>query len=108
MVPPSGKLKDMNKSTDSGEKCVEGCHRIEVPTEDEIRALKAMREIKERVRDLKHRISATSSSCGEKNREIERLEEEVDHLKKEWKKWEDRLKEASRIRMILLGHEKPD
>lgn len=98
----------MSKSPESGEKCVEGCHRIEVPTEDEIQALRAMREIKEKVRDLNHRISGIGSSFGEKDGEAERLEEEINHLKREWKKWEERLKEAARIRMILLGHENPD
>ena len=98
----------MSKSHENGEKCVEGCHRIEVPTEDEIKALRAMREIKEKVRDLNHRISRIGSSSGEKDGEAERLEDEINRLKREWKKWEERLKEAARIRMILLGHENPD
>jgi len=98
----------MAEFSENGTKCVEGCHGIEVPTEDEIQALRAMREIKEKVRDLKHRISRISSSFGEKDGEAERLEDEINHLKREWKTWEERLKEAARIRMILLGHEKPD
>jgi chromosome segregation ATPase len=100
--------KAVSKSPESGEECVKGCHRIEVPTEDEIQALRAMRAIKEKVRDLNHRISEIGSSSGEKDGEAERLEDEINHLKREWKKWEERLKEAARIRMILLGHENPD
>ena len=98
----------MSKSPESGEECVEGCHRIEVPTEDEMQALRAMRAIKEKVRELNLRISGIGSSSGEKDGEAERLEDEINHLKREWKKWEERLKEAARIRMILLGHENPD
>jgi len=98
----------MSKSPENGEKCVEGCHRIEVPTEDEMKALRAMREIKEKVRDLNKRISGISSRLGEKDGEAECLGDEINHLKREWKQWEERLKEAARIRMILLGHENPD
>ena len=98
----------MSKSPESGEECVDGCHRIEVPTEDEMQALRAMRAIKEKVRELNLRISGIGSSSGEKAGEAERLEDEINRLKREWKKWEERLKEAARIRMILLGHENPD
>jgi chromosome segregation ATPase len=98
----------VSKSPENGEECVESCHRIEVPTEDEMQALRAMRAIKEKVRDLNHRISGIGSGLGEKDGEAGRLEDEINHLKREWKKWEERLKEAARIRMILLGHENPD
>ena len=88
--------------------CSKGCQRVEVPTEDEIEALKAMREIKDKVRQLTKKISEFSLHSRGKKEEIERLEREVEHLKREWKGWEEKRKEAARVRMVLLGHEKPD
>ncbi len=88
--------------------CGRGCHKVEVPTEDELQALNAMRDIKERVRDLKKKIYRLAASTSGKNDEIARLESEVERLKKEWQEWEEKRKEAARMRMIHLGHENPD
>ena len=88
--------------------CGKGCQRIEVPTQDEIEALDAMRHIKEKVRDLKKRISKHTSSNRGRNEEIKHLEMEIEHLREEWNALEEKRKEAARVRMILLGHEKPD
>ena len=81
------------------------CQRIEVPTEDELAALNAMMAIKDRVREIKKLLSDLSSS--EKNAEkISGLEKKLARLKKEWKELERKREEATRERMILLGHEK--
>ena len=84
------------------------CKQVEVPTEDEVEALNAMREVKERVRSIKGRISRLSNprdaaETGERTR----LETEMAQLKKEWEKLEERRCQAARERMVLLGHEEP-
>ena len=82
------------------------CQQIEVPTEDELIALKAMRTIKERVRKLKKRLSEMKNSDLKKEAdEIRELKKEIAQLKVNWKKWEEKRKMAARERMILLGHE---
>ncbi|MFH1350099.1 MAG: hypothetical protein ABII26_04100 [Pseudomonadota bacterium] len=82
------------------------CKQVEVPTEDEIMALNALRRIKDRVRKLKKQLSHVSSleedAGGKESRGVE---EEIARLKTEWKSWEEKRKEATRERMILLGHE---
>jgi predicted RNase H-like nuclease (RuvC/YqgF family) len=88
--------------------CGKGCQKVEVPTEDEFQALNAMRDIKEKVRGLKKKISRLASSASGKNDEIAHLEKEVERLKKDWQEWEEKRREAARMRMILLGHERPD
>lgn len=86
--------------------CDKSCGNIEVPTEDELAALNAMRAIKERVRDLKKRISEITPSGGAESAEEQAtMEQEMVELKRAWREWEDRRKEAARQRMILLGHE---
>lgn len=78
--------------------CNKSCKGSEVPAEDELVALNAMRAIKDRVRDLKKRIDGNA----ERMRDLER---EMAQLKAEWNEWEKKRKEAARKRMILLGHE---
>ena len=82
------------------------CKRPEVPSEEEMVALNAMRSIKERVRDLKKRLSEVSSSQkeGDVQEELE-LEQKMDALKAQWNEWEEKRQRAARERMILLGHE---
>ena len=82
------------------------CKKMEVPSEDEVEALNAMRAIKERVGDLKTRLSEISSS----NRDVGKsealaLEQKMEKLKAEWNEWEGKRKKAAKERMILLGHE---
>lgn len=82
------------------------CKGVQVPSEDEVVALNAMRNIKGRVRELKKRLSLLSSSGRDEHvEEILALEKEMDRLKAEWNGWEERRKNAARERMILLGHE---
>jgi hypothetical protein len=86
--------------------CEDLCKSREVPSEDELTALNAMREIKNRVRGLKKSLSETSLSneSGEQN-DINRLKSEMAQLKVEWDCWEERRQEAAKQRMIRLGHE---
>ena len=86
--------------------CKEICKGVEVPSDDEVEALNAMKSIKLRVRELKKRISEISSV--EKNREansLSALEQELARLKGEWNQWEEKRRKAAKERMILLGHE---
>jgi predicted nucleic acid-binding Zn-ribbon protein len=100
--------KPMSHEPENEMSCGKGCQKVEVPTEDELRALNAMREIKERVRELSKKISHLESNSEGKSKEIVRIQGEVERLKEEWKEWEEKRKEAARVRMILLGHEEPD
>jgi predicted nuclease with TOPRIM domain len=86
--------KDIEGSPEE-DKC---CKRLEVPSEDEVVALNAMRAIKDRVRDLRKRLSEISESILE-------LEQEMAELKVQWNDWEEKREKAARERMILLGHE---
>ena len=83
------------------------CKKLEVPSEEEMVALNAMRAIKERVRDLKKRLSEVSSSHKEEDRtEALELEKKMEALKAQWDECEEKRKRAAKERMILLGHEK--
>jgi len=94
------KIKETSTEVDS---C---CKKMEVPSEEEVAALKAMKAIKERVRDLKKRLSKISSSHkGEDQAEALELEKKMQALKAQWNDWEEKRKKAAKERMILLGHE---
>jgi chromosome segregation ATPase len=97
-----------NKKTKGTSEEVDSCcKKMEVPSEDEVAALKAMRAIKERVRDLKTRLSEISSSNRDEHKgEALALERKMEKLKAEWNEWEEKRKKAARERMIFLGHEK--
>ena len=97
------KKKNVNIGCDS-----KNCKPIEVPTEDELVALNAMRTIKEHSKEVKKRLSEISLLNEDENAEkILELEREMEQLKAEWKQWEEKRKDAVRERMILLGHEEP-
>ena len=86
--------------------CASRCKPIQVPTEDELEALHAMRAIKGRAREMKKRLSEMRpSSRPEDKEEARTLKKELGKLKTEWDQWEEKRKEAARERMILLGHE---
>ncbi|MBU2499264.1 MAG: hypothetical protein KKE57_10205 [Proteobacteria bacterium] len=88
--------------------CEKTCGNLEVPTDEEVAALSALREIKNRVRELKKRRSELSSHKGAgKAEDLSAMEREMAELKMRWEKWEKRRKQAARERMILLGHEDP-
>jgi hypothetical protein len=79
------------------------CKMMDLPSDDEMTALDAMRGIKEKVRTLKKQLSEAGRPDGDKR---SALESEMKKLKAEWKQWEQKRKEAERVRMIVLGHEK--
>ena len=82
------------------------CKKLEVPSEEEVVALNAMRAIKEQVRDLKRRLSEVSSSQEEGDmEEVLELEKQMEALKAQWNEWEEKRQRAAQERMILLGHE---
>ena len=92
----------MEKSTS----CEKACKGIEVPTDDEVEALNAMKTLKLRVREIKKKISEISLNKKRGDRSgLSRLERDLSLLKKEWDQWEEKRKKAARERMILLGHE---
>ena len=99
----------MNKKKNTKNRCdSKSCNPIQVPTEDEVMALNAMRTIKDRSKGIKKRLSEISSLDGDENAEKNtELEREMEQLKAEWREWEEKRKDAARERMILLGHEEP-
>ena len=83
------------------------CKPIEIPSDDEVEALNALRDIKRRVRLLKEEAMARSDDKSFQE-EGTRADSELLQLKKEWKKWEGKREKASRERMIALGHIRSD
>jgi len=76
---------------------------VEVPTRREQDALINLKAIKTRVRELKRARAETGNGLTDQGRYA--IESELQHLKREWNRWEEERKEAARERMILLGHE---
>jgi septal ring factor EnvC (AmiA/AmiB activator) len=87
--------------------CSKMCGKAQVPSEEEIRALDAMRLIKKRVREIRGRLSEIASSVTGETGEKESLEDEMKSLKSKWENLERERKRASHERMVLLGHEEP-
>jgi hypothetical protein len=88
--------------------CKSACRQIEVPTEDELVALNAMRSIKEKAKALKEKMDQVESKeAADGGSERARIRQEMDRLRKEWQEWEKRKDRAASQRMILLGHEEP-
>lgn len=85
-------------------KCSDSCHKIEVPSDDEVKALRAMKKIKQRVREIKKVLNEKQNNVLLQGVESE-LNRELTCLKKEWQEWEEKRAEAARIRMVILGHE---
>ncbi|RJR47269.1 MAG: hypothetical protein C4576_10015 [Desulfobacteraceae bacterium] len=90
-------------------KCENHCRQIEVPTEEELVALNAMRAIKQEVRTLKDRLRGLSEEQGPQSvAEKAALQKSLDRFRMEWNDWEKKRKAAAKRRMVLLGHEAPD
>ena len=80
--------------------------KIEIPTEKEKEALGAMKSIKEQVRTLKKSLASLEASGRDEDaNEILTKEKELDRLKEDWNRWEEKRKAAAKERMIILGHE---
>ena len=84
-----------------------GCKPMEIPTDDEVKALNRLLEIKKRVREIKKEFSHMASDASYYEQRTQ-AENELLELKKEWNEWEKKRDEAARERMITLGHLKPD
>jgi hypothetical protein len=98
----------MNDHLEKKSDCVHSCKKIDVPTDEEVCALNELRCIKERVRDLKKKISDLSAGLVAGTRDdLMILEKEMADLKEEWLSWEEKRQQATRERMIILGHEQP-
>jgi hypothetical protein len=88
--------------------CGNLCGGIQVPTEDELVALNAMRSVREKARVLSRQlVRLAGSPAGKEGPEGDRMRQELDRLKREWHEWERRKERAANERMILLGHEDP-
>ena len=96
-----------NKSLNTVQCDQRSCKPIEIPTDDEVKALNALRDIKDRVRSLKNLMIEKDNNSGYGEGK-EKLESELLKLKTEWKEWEKKREYAARERMIALGHIKPD
>jgi len=81
---------------------------MDVPTEEEVNCLNELRYIKERVRELKKKISDLSAGLVAGTRDdLMDLEKGMADLKEEWLAWEEKRQQAAKERMIILGHEEP-
>jgi uncharacterized protein YlxW (UPF0749 family) len=88
--------------------CLHNCKKIDVPTDEEVCALNELRSIKERVRELKKRISDLSEGLVAGTRDdLMLMEKEMADLKAQWLSWEEKRQQAARERMSTLGHEEP-
>lgn len=82
------------------------CKGVNVPSDNEVEALAAMKALKLKVREIKKRISLSSTTDKESpSTTISALEKELKQLKREWDHWEEKRRRAAKERMILLGHE---
>ena len=86
--------------------CNNLCKGVQVPTEDEMVVLKAMRHVKGQTKVLKEKRAQLEPSKREADKHLLiEIEEELAGLKREWKHLEAKRKATARERMILLGHE---
>ncbi len=85
------------------------CKGIDVPNDNEVEALSAMKALKLRVREIKKKISDISLTNKKgKNESLLALEKDLVRLKEEWDRWDKKRSKAARERMVLLGHEKKE
>ena len=84
-----------------------GCRPLKIPTDDEVKALNKLREIKKRAREIKKELSQMASDALFVELRTQ-AENELLELKKEWEKWDKKRDEAARERMVALGHMEPD
>jgi hypothetical protein len=100
------RVHDMGSNLEGKSVCVHSCKKIDVPTDEEVCALDELRSIKERVRELKKKISDLSAGLVAGTRDdLMILERQMEDLKEEWLSWEEKRQQAAKERMIILGHE---
>jgi hypothetical protein len=100
------RIHAMDNKLEGKTACFHSCKKIDVPTEEEVNCLNELRCIKERVRELKKKISDLSAGLVAGTRDdLMDLEREMADLKEEWLSWEEKRQQAAKERMILLGHE---
>ena len=98
----------MDNNLEGKSACVHSCKKIDVPTDEEVCALNELRCIKERMRDLKKKISDLGAGLVAGTRDdLMILEKQMEDLKGEWLSWEEKRQQAAKERMIILGHEQP-
>lgn len=89
-----------------GSSCRGVCKGVQIPTDEELTALDAMRTIRREATILKKRVQRLVTSNDEASvAEGVQLEGELQRFKEEWRRWDEKRREAARRRMVLLGHE---
>ena len=87
----------MDNNLEGKTACVHSCKKIDVPTDEEVCALNELRCIKDRVRELKKKISELSAGVVAGTRDdLLILEKEMADLKEEWLSWEEKRQQAAR------------
>ncbi len=74
-----------------------------VPTPRELRVLREMRAVKERVRQLKARRASVRAGQGAEE-EIAAIEQDLAALRRRWEELEKERDAAAHERMVMLGH----
>lgn len=90
----------------------EGCAPKMYVTCDEEAVLAKMRELKDQVRPISHRIreierlggGTANTGSTEFQAEWSELSGQLENLRNQWRDWEKRLDEAIERKLILLGH----
>jgi hypothetical protein len=94
-------LKTLQESCE----CQAGCRPLLIPTDEEVKALDALRSIKVRVREIKQKLKGLGAhEPGITDDKRDQFEQRLERLRAEWRVWEKRREEAARMRMVLLGH----
>jgi hypothetical protein len=76
---------------------------VKVPTDREVKALAALKKIKEKTRQLKNQSADLQTGGSEKEKKA--AGEKLARLREEWNLWEKERKAAADERMAILGHE---
>jgi hypothetical protein len=76
---------------------------VKVPTDREVKALAALKKIKEQTRLLKRQLAV--SDAGGPESEMKAAREKLARLREDWDMWENERGAAADERMAILGHE---
>ncbi|MEW6665559.1 MAG: hypothetical protein AB1512_10130 [Thermodesulfobacteriota bacterium] len=89
--------------------CKNLCREVEIPSDDELVALNAMRSIREKAKALREEMDRLQKTePAQAGPERIRMQRQLDLLKQEWQEWEKKKNIAAKEKMVLLGHEDPD